>query len=447
MIGRARRWAWKRGLALAIAGGLAWGGWAWWGSRRDQMALARAAEDMQAGRYEIASRQLAGLMAGKPYGDEPAYLLGICEKARGRLDAADAAWSRIRPGSATFSTVVLARAELMTQRGRQSDAESLVERALSVPGVNGSDLRWFLVPLYWQEGRVEDAERMVEATWDHLNRSADGYLDQTMKLLQAHQRLSQGGEPVAGFRQSVLEQVGKMATEDDRIWLAQANLAISRGAFAEGAHWLAKCRRRRPEDVPVWNAVLRWAMATSRLAEVREALKHLPAAGSTPAQVDRLAAWLAAHRGDAAAERRALERLVAHAPAELAAWDRLAELTARAGEPDRAAAIRREKSEVDRARDRYQKLFERNQPIRDAAELARLAGRLGRRFEARVFLTLAVEVEPNRADLREELARRDQPDVVDARPGCTLAEVLAQDLEAGVSSTATGAASEVVPPP
>ena len=68
--------------------------------------------------------------------------------------------------------------------------------------------------------------------------------------------------------------------------------------------------------------------------------------------------------------------------------------------------------------------------MRDAAELARLAEQLGRRFEARVFLTLAVEVEPNRGELREELARLAHPDVVEAQPGRTLADVLAADLDA-----------------
>ena len=89
------------------------------------------------------------------------------------------------------------------------------------------------------------------------------YLDQTMKLVQAHIRLRQGGEPVPGFRKSILEQADKTAGQDDRIWLARANLAISQGAFDEGARWLAACRRRRPEDVAVWKAYLEWAMATA----------------------------------------------------------------------------------------------------------------------------------------------------------------------------------------
>ena len=43
--------------------------------------------------------------------------------------------------------------------------------------------------------------------------------------------------------------------------------------------------------------------------------------------------------------------------------------------------------------------------MRDAEEMAHLAEQLGRGFEARVFLTLAISDEPEREDLRRELAR------------------------------------------
>jgi hypothetical protein len=48
-------------------------------------------------------------------------------------------------------------------------------------------------------------------------------------------------------------------------------------------------------------------------------------------------------------------------------------------------------------------LHGRKQPIRDAEELARIAEQLGRGFEARGFLTIAVFQEPRRNDLREKL--------------------------------------------
>jgi tetratricopeptide (TPR) repeat protein len=76
----------------------------------------------------------------------------------------------------------------------------------------------------------------------------------------------------------------------------------------------------------------------------------------------------------------------------------------------REAASRQAKSvprdaEAERLEARYRELERRNQPIRDAAELARIAERLGSPFEARAFLTVAVAVDPDRADLRTELDR------------------------------------------
>ena len=118
-----------------------------------------------------------------------------------------------------------------------------------------------------------------------------------------------------------------------------------------------------------------------------------------------MAAWLAARRGDAESERRALERLVADDPADVPALDRLAELADRAGQPARAAEFRQKKAAIDPLATRYQSLYRRNQPRRDAAEMARLAEQLGRWFEARAFLTFAKTVEPDRDDLRSDLAR------------------------------------------
>ncbi len=427
------RWNWllKRTLVLVATGVLVWGGGRWWDARRDRADLAEVHKEFRAGRYEIAVRQLATLLDRRPDWDEAAFLLGLCEHARGRFDAAFAAWGRVRPGSEFFAPATLNRAEFLTQRGRQADAEQLIEQALADPRIDGSSLRWFLVPFYWQEGRVEEAERLLEADWDHLQRSAAGFLEQAMKLVQAHMRLALEEEPEPGFRRAFLQHAEKMASDDDRIWLAKANLAISQGAFDEAARWLDLCRRRRSEDVPVWKAYLRWAMATDRVAEVQEALRHIPANASTPAQVDRLEAWLAAHRGDVALERRALERLVADAPADLAAWKRLAEL---AGRPDYAAELRRKQTELDRAKERYQECIRRNQPLRDAVELSRLSEQLGRWFEARIFLSLASLVEPTRVEFAAELARLHRREVIDAPPGGTLAEVLAREPDAGGAS-------------
>ena len=72
-------------------------------------------------------------------------------------------------------------------------------------------------------------------------------------------------------------------------------------------------------------------MAANRIDVVEQALRHLPAATTTPAQLHRLKAWLSAHRGDVESERRELERLLAMDPADLTALDRLAQSWRKAG--------------------------------------------------------------------------------------------------------------------
>jgi hypothetical protein len=138
---------------------------------------------------------------------------------------------------------------------------------------------------------------------------------------------------------------------------------------------------------------------------VNEALTHIPAGESSSAEFHRWTAWLAAHRGDVATERRELELWAAADPAAVPALDRLAALADKDGQPARAAELRRKKTEIERARARYLSLHDRQQPIRNAVELARLAEQLGRRFEARVFLTIAISENPDRDDLRRDLAR------------------------------------------
>ena len=115
---------------------------------------------------------------------------------------------------------------------------------------------------------------------------------------------------------------------------------------------------------------------------MKQAMAHLPADESNPAQVHRLKAWLASNRGDVATERRELERLLEVDPADLKALDRLAQLAEKDGLPAQAAGFLGRKAEIDRLRGRFEKLHDRKQPIRDAVEMARLAEKLSRRFRS-----------------------------------------------------------------
>jgi hypothetical protein len=192
---------------------------------------------------------------------------------------------------------------------------------------------------------------------------------------------------------------------------------------------LGRCQARQPEDAGVWRSRLDWAVATNRVAQAREALKHLPAAESTPAEIENLTAWFAAQRGDDEAEQKTLERLIAIDPSDFAALDRLIALHVKNGQPDIAVALGRRKDEIGRLQSRYAKLFKRHQPRRDAEEMARLAEQLGRRFEARALLTIALATARDTTRVQRDLARLGQSTDPLIGTAGTLDELLSPQLD------------------
>ena len=266
----------------------------------------------------------------------------------GGPQSASEAWARVTPGSRFAPRAILGSMQIQMERGRFAEAEQIIKDALDDPRIDRSSLPILLGPIYCLQGRLEETLRLIESRWEALNQAGEGASEAAINLVRAHIDLRRGVVPIEVVG-SALDQAGRMAPEDDRIWLGKANLAIRAGSFDEAARWIDACLRRRPEDGPVWRARLDWAVASNRVAEAREALKHLPAEVSTPAQIHKLAAWFAAQRGDVESERRALERLIAADPADFVALDRLAELAVKNGQPDRAAELRREKTEIESA--------------------------------------------------------------------------------------------------
>ena len=419
------RWVWV--MVLAAAAGVAYGGWRLERAWRYRIALTEIREQVQAGRHAIAARSLSAVLASDPSSDEAYYLLGLCEKARGRAEASDEAWAHVPPASKFAPPAIAGRAAIKVDRGQFADAEQLLTRALSDPRIDGFELRRLLTPLYWQEGRAAEARRLVEANWDVLDRSGRGGSDQAIELVRLHIVMGVGTASAESVR-DFLDRAERLAPADGRIVLARANLAIRQGAFEEAERRIEECLRRNAEDVPAWRARLDWSMATGRVAEARAALDHLPATQSSPAELHRLAAWFSAHRRDVASELRALEQLIKADPADGAAYDRLAELAVREGQPARAAELRRQKAELDQVKAQYQELLLRDQPVRDAAKMAGLAERLGHWFEARVFASVALANEPDRDDLRALLARLKQRGAPSVGPVTTLAAAIGEPL-------------------
>jgi enediyne biosynthesis protein E4 len=414
-------------LALGCAGVLGWGGWAWLRVEQYHHALTEIRIDMAARRFAIAASKLEKLLAWKPNSDEAAYFLGVCELERGHSAAAAAAWANVKAGSAHSERAFVARMKLFYNSGQLSAAEQFIDEACRDPQNERTGVRVLLVPIFRELGRLEDAKRLIEARWEHFNAMGQGATEPAMKMVQLHIELTTKPDSVESVR-AYLESASRQTPDDDRVWLGRANLALRAGAYDEATWLLDACQKRRPGDLPVWWARMHWGMATGQVAAVQESLKHLPVAEATPGQVHEIAAWLFFQRGDVVSERRELEHLIAVDPAKLTALDRLAQLAEIDGQPGRAAEFRSKRAEVQRLRTRYEKLYERKQPVRNAVEMARMAEQLGRAFEAQAFLTLAIAENPDRADLTRALERLMQGGLRAAPPGQSLADAVAYEL-------------------
>ena len=137
-----------------------------------------------------------------------------------------------------------------------------------------------------------------------------------------------------------------------------------------------------------------------------------------------LRAWMAARSGDRTAERASLKELIALEPADATAVERLADLAAEDGERERLAELRHRKADIEDARNDYRRLINQHELAPHAAELARAADRIGRRFDAQAWWRVAAQrdpaLEPEAVAARERLAKAEAPAAV----GRTLGELV-----------------------
>jgi thioredoxin-like negative regulator of GroEL len=383
--------------------------------------------EMVTGRFAIAARKLGDVQAWRPKSDEAAYLLGVCEQQSGRPRAADDAWARVAPDSAYAEKAILARVQLLARSGKFSDAEQLVASLSLDPRLEKTSVRIMLVPIYRHLGRLDEARRKIEARWEYFNEVGKGAMEPAIQILRMHIELI-GRPPSVESTREYLGRASRLAPGDDRIWLGRANLAIQTGDLVVAKRWLDACVERRPSDAAVWRATLSWAVAARRVDILQEALKHIPAGESSSAQVHRICAWLFSERGDVTGERGQLEKLIHADPADRTAIDRLAQLAEQGGRNADAVELRLTAIKIDRIRARYEQLHERKQPVRNAVEMTRLAQALGRRFEARAFLTLAVAENSDSGHLRRELLRLIPVQTTVDQAGRILADLVDREL-------------------
>jgi tetratricopeptide (TPR) repeat protein len=391
------RWFWiALGLGLIAAVSVGWGRLEELRFRRELRAAQR---EMDSGLYRLARQRLSVLEKSRPGSTEAAYQLGLCEESLGRGAAAIEAWSHIPAAGPWGPRAAIGRARVLVNTGRFAPAEA---ELLTVPAGSGTESRLArraLLRLYHIEGRTSEVRELTLEDW------ADAA--EPDAVLQTLYQVDRSAFPIDRVRNAI----ESADPDDDRVWLARANLAAWTGQVDEAARWLARCVERRPDDEPVWRARLELARATGDVEAVRLAASHLPAARFRSVELLELRAWIAAQSGDPALEQRALVALVDIEPGNIGAWDRLAELALRAGRKSEAEECRRRKAESNDLRVRYKKLLDRDDRAAHARELAGLAERLGWRAEARGWTAIA----EGRAATEPLLSEADLAD----RPGST----------------------------
>ncbi|HZW35243.1 MAG TPA: FG-GAP-like repeat-containing protein [Isosphaeraceae bacterium] len=339
------------------------------------------------------------------------------------------------PGEPAEENPALAQAirlgDLAQRAGRLAEAERHFLAAVEAPGPQSLEPRRRLAGVFWLEGRFDEVRTLAEEIWGAAIRA--GETGEAEAMLQFHLALGLNPLPVVRIREA-LEQAVAQSPEDDRVWLGRANLAIRDGRLTEAESWLHACLRRRPDDPAVWRARLEWALVAHQVAEARAALRHLPSGAFPPGRISELRAWFAAHRGDTETARRALENAVGADPGNLAVLERLASLATEAGRAEEAARLRRRKADLDRALDRYRRLFREGHPTQNVAEMARLAETLGRRFEATGLWYVVLRRDPGDAESRAALDRLAHAESARETSSRSLADLLADELRRATPS-------------
>jgi enediyne biosynthesis protein E4 len=393
-------------FVIAVVAALVGGAANFVSARRFDAELNLAREEMNSGLLSLARDRLARLALSRPHHGEVLLALGRCEAARGQPALAMATWARVPVDSPWFTAAALDFAQAAIPLGRITATEKVLTKAMQRPSAEAAALRRVMLILLGQQGRFDEARRLIESQWEAPGVLAEGDFAGRLALLREHLGLDLEPFPLK-WNLSQLERDATAVPQDDQraLALARAHLASRAGEFEQARIELDNCINRWPDDAAVWKARLDWAVQAGQTEPAREALAHVPAASVDQTRILELKIWFAREQGDTAAERELLEKLTLSEPGLWAPVERLAELAQLAGDTEAAARLRRRKAELDSWLDRYQRIYKEDRLAENLPAAAEIAERLGRTFEARAFWELAKLKDPSSTAVGPALAR------------------------------------------
>ena len=169
---------------------------------------------------------------------------------------------------------------LFHDQGQFAAAEQLINDAAADPRNDTAHVRVLLVPIFSQLGRLDEAQRLLEEWWEHLNEMGEGASERAIDQVRMHIELA--------FKPNPVETSARISTRPirwpptmtasgwvERTWRSERATTTRRRAGS------IACLKRRPDDVPVWSAWLKLGIASNRIDLVQQALTHLPADAST----------------------------------------------------------------------------------------------------------------------------------------------------------------------
>ena len=194
-----------------------------------------------------ARRSLADLASRWPGRGEPLLLLGQCEELSRHPEAAVAAWEQIPPGDPSFVTASESLGSVLINEGHFAPAELALLHALQVaPQDDRYPILRVLARLLRLQGRFGEVADVLIAGWSSAPDPSD--------LLQDLWQNDTESVPVEAWK-FVLDRAD---TQDDRVWLGAARLALLTGRDDDARTGLSRCLQCRPRDLAVWGPGSTW---------------------------------------------------------------------------------------------------------------------------------------------------------------------------------------------